>query len=111
MLWFPQWNGKFLHIRRPDTETDSDAAGSIGGAMVFLEGDQDEDVVAHWHWSKTEMFRSINFKELISFPWGVQALAKLLLHRFTNVIWHSNTDVCRQLCNETRGQVRGAKQN
>ena len=94
VLWFPAWNGKFLHIRRPDTVTDSDAAGTIGGAMVFLEGDQNEDVVAHWHWTKTEMFRSINFKELISFPWGVQALAKLLPNRFQNLIWHNNKSKC-----------------
>ena len=92
--WFPQWNGKLLHVPAPTTVTDSDAAGSIGGGMVFLDGDVNEDVVAQWHWTRTEMFKSINFKELVSFPQGVKSLAKLLPHRFLDKIWLNNTDTC-----------------
>ena len=96
MTWWltdlPMWNGKYL-FRPPSTlVTDTDAAGSIGGAMVFDVADADADLESRWHWIGAEFYHSINWKELQAFPMGAKALAESLPSKFRDLFWTNNTD-------------------
>ena len=95
-LWWatelPFWNGKPLHRPPSSLVTDTDAAGSIGGAMVFALGDPEEGTESRWLWHGREMFRSVNWKELQAFPMGAKALSALLPDKFRGVFWTNRTD-------------------
>ena len=60
------WNGKWLSGAPPPTEMqhvryESDAS-KLGGGLVM----DDPKIEARWHWRKSELHHSINFKELVT---------------------------------------------
>ena len=102
MSWWltelPRWNGKFLHRPSSTLVSDTDAAGTIGGAMVFDTADADADIESRWHWIGKEFFQSINMKELRSFPMGAYALEQILPSKFKCLFWSNHTDNTSAMC-------------
>ena len=62
--YLPNWNGKSILPESPDLEVSTDAAGSIGGALVLLPEvrapQEDATWRTRWHWRGHELRLSIN---------------------------------------------------